>query len=370
MIVSHYLPLIKSILHGQFISGLIAGTGIFATFLSENSPNANFPLLMSCCNYALLSTFLISNRIGNILNERNSPIESRISNERKSSLKNNIGNSNIIYWYIFAAIIDVEANFMIILAYNYTSISSVMLLDCFTIPTAMILSYLFMGYRYTYKHLIGTGLSLAGLFCIILNDIMTGEQQKSKNAVLGDLLCLTGSSLYAVSNVLQEYLLKHYSIDEFIGYLGFFGSILSFCQSAIIELPRIKRTTFTTEIVLNIGGFVSCLFCMYVATSMFLKSSGDAIVYNLSLLTSDVYAVIFVYLFEGYLVSWLYGIAFILVLIGLIVYHTEKPPSSLGGEQSMDKNDNNTANRDESERGRYSMLNNQSILIEENQPEI
>ncbi len=57
---------------------------------------------------------------------------------------------------------------------------------------------------------------------------------------------------------------------------------------------------------------------------------GDSIVFNLSMLTSDVYAVLFTLLFHGYLVSWLYFLAFALVLVGLVLYYSETPPLRVG----------------------------------------
>lgn len=43
------------------------------------------------------------------------------------------------------AFADVEGNFLVVCAYKYTSISSAMLLDCFTIPVVMLLSALFLN---------------------------------------------------------------------------------------------------------------------------------------------------------------------------------------------------------------------------------
>ena len=57
--------------------------------------------------------------------------------------------------YVFAAMIDVYGNFLIIMAYNYTTITSIMLLDCFTIPVAMVLSYIFLGCQYNAYHMLG-----------------------------------------------------------------------------------------------------------------------------------------------------------------------------------------------------------------------
>ncbi len=50
------------------------------------------------------------------------------------------------------------------------------------------------------------------------------------NQLIGDLLCLGGAVLYAVSNVAQEFLVKHHSIPEYLGMLGVSGSIVSAIQ--------------------------------------------------------------------------------------------------------------------------------------------
>jgi solute carrier family 35 protein F1/2 len=310
----------KAIILGQWISFLIAGTGIFASLLSSH--NLNFPSLMSFCNYALLSTFLI----------RKFTLSTATKNifiDTKASTL--INKSHLFYWYMLAAVLDVEANFFVTLAYNYTNITSVMLLDCFTIPCAMALSYTLMGCRYTYKHFIGTCFCLSGLICIILNDSINGNNSTSINPILGDIFCLIGAALYACSNVLQENLVKYHDREEFLGYLGSFGSIIAFTQCMIIDLPSIERAEFNFEFMLYMFGFILCLFLMYTNTSSLLQIS-DSILFNLSLLTSDVYAVLFTYFFESYLVSWLYFLSFGLVMIGLIIYHSEKKPTEVGME--------------------------------------
>lgn len=49
------------------------------------------------------------------------------------------------WWkYMLLALADVQGNFLVVCAYKYTSISSAMLLDCFTIPVVMLLSKLFL----------------------------------------------------------------------------------------------------------------------------------------------------------------------------------------------------------------------------------
>ena len=189
---------------GQVVSLLTAGTGIFATLLSQVKPvSMNFPLLLSVFNYILCSTYLLRPKLrelGDVCSLYSAHSTSESDNERMTS--NNftniasIGDSlngkydsksnsakpdlntkfpeddvstdldNSIYgvtgsdtveqcahqsppsqfvstvhirpalaWYALAACCDLEANYLIICAFNYTTFTSVALLDCFTIPS-------------------------------------------------------------------------------------------------------------------------------------------------------------------------------------------------------------------------------------------
>lgn len=52
----------------------------------------------------------------------------------------------------------------------------------------------------------------------------------ASNILLGDCLVLISATLYAVSNVCQEYTVKNLSRVEFLGMVGLFGTIISTIQ--------------------------------------------------------------------------------------------------------------------------------------------
>ena len=54
-----------------------------------------------------------------------------------------------VWKYACLAVADVEGNYFAVKAYQYTSITSVMLLDCFTIPCVMVLSKIFLHAKVT-----------------------------------------------------------------------------------------------------------------------------------------------------------------------------------------------------------------------------
>jgi len=63
----------------------------------------------------------------------------------------------------------------------------------------------------------------------------------------------------------------------------------------------------------------SYLLCFHPSFPPFLQA--DATLFNLSLLTSDVYAVLYRYFAQNQPVSWLYGLGFFFTLGGLGLYH-------------------------------------------------
>ena len=126
----------------------------------------------------------------------------------------------------------------------------------------------------------------------------------------------------------QEKLVKHNNREEYLGMLGSFGTLFGTIQLLIMETGPVSRVEWTYETVGFIVGFVVCLNVMYTRASQFLKDC-DAALLNLSLLTSDVYAVVFAYLCYGYLVSWLYFLAFSLACTGLAIYSTATPPTGI-----------------------------------------
>ncbi len=106
-----------------------------------------------------------------------------------------------------------------------------MLLDCFSIPSVMILSYVFLKTKYAKSHLIGTGFCLVGILVLIISDFLSKNgTENSDNPVLGDILCFLGTFFYSISNVGQEFWVKTHDRMTWLTFLGIFGSIFSGIQ--------------------------------------------------------------------------------------------------------------------------------------------
>lgn len=242
------------------------------------------------------------------------------------------------WWiYIFLAACDVEANYIVVLAYQFTTLSSVMLLDCFSIPCVMVLGKIFLKHHFKLWQIVGVVLCVLGVLALVLSDWLQGSfgGGSASNPVLGDVLCLAGAFLYAVSNTGQESQVKERSKIEYLALLGLFATPISAAQSAILEHNNWLQTNWSP---LNIGMlivFSLCLLGTYCLVPIMLEKAG-ATYLNLSLLSSDVFAIVAGIFLFNYIPSLLYILAAALIIIGLIVFNINWSLISKDEEEAKD----------------------------------
>eukprot|EP00286_Rhodomonas_abbreviata_P008480 CAMPEP_0181325916 /NCGR_PEP_ID=MMETSP1101-20121128/21199_1 /TAXON_ID=46948 /ORGANISM="Rhodomonas abbreviata, Strain Caron Lab Isolate" /LENGTH=151 /DNA_ID=CAMNT_0023434293 /DNA_START=72 /DNA_END=524 /DNA_ORIENTATION=- len=122
---------------GQLVSLLLVATNASSAVLAKRGLEA--PMLQSFFNYLLLALVY------------GTPMFYRFYTQRSASIvRENTGlvTPKLATLFFLFALADVEANFLIVKAYQYASITSVTLLDCFTIPCVVCLSFCFLGARY------------------------------------------------------------------------------------------------------------------------------------------------------------------------------------------------------------------------------
>lgn len=326
----------RALLLGQIISLLVAGTGVCSEELANR--RVNMPTSQSALNYLLLASLApvrwLARRHCQPLRRgmRSTVASSDGSHEPYHDAEEPVCAFSVIpwYWLLLLAVVDVEANYLVVSAYQFTTITSVMLLDCVSIPASMLLLSVFVGTRFSWRHLVAACICIAGISVLVASDAMsastTGQQPPQQGRWIGDLLCVAGACLYAVSNVAQELVVRSASRFTFLEGVGLAGSLVSVVQVAALSREEFKGiSSWDWQVWILIIGFASCLFAMYVLTSKFLQYA-DAAVFNLALLTSDFWAVIVsVVLFQVKLDA-LYFVALALVVCGLVLYHSSDPP--------------------------------------------
>ncbi|KAM7257291.1 hypothetical protein ACFE04_013032 [Oxalis oulophora] len=287
---------------GQFLSLLITSTGFTSSELARKG--INVPTSQSFLNYVLLMIVY-----GSIMIYRRKPLKAKW------------------YYYILLGLVDVEGNFLVVKAYQYTSMTSVMLLDCWTIPSVIFLTWFFLHTKYRWKKISGVAVCFAGLVMVIFSDVHSADRAGGSKPLLGDILVIAGATLYAVSNVSEEYLVKNADRVELMAFLGLFGAIISAIQivplnepnRSIVERNELKAIKWSAGAALPFIGFSVAMFLFYSLVPVFLKING-ATMLNLSLLTSDMWSVLIRIFAYHEKVDWIYFVAFGAVTIGLIIY--------------------------------------------------
>ncbi|RLN30655.1 hypothetical protein C2845_PM05G36420 [Panicum miliaceum] len=116
----------------------------------------------------------------------------------------------------------------VVKAYQYSYITSVTFLDCFTVVWVIILTWYVLGTRYSLWQFVGAGACVAGLALALLSDAKSpDEQDPGKIPLLGDALVIAGTVCFAFNNVGQEYCVKNKDRVEVVAMLGLFGSLMS-----------------------------------------------------------------------------------------------------------------------------------------------
>ncbi|GAB4856437.1 hypothetical protein Ancab_040491 [Ancistrocladus abbreviatus] len=241
------------------------------------------------------------------------------------------------YYYLILGFADVQGNYLVNKAYQFSSITSVTLLDCWTIAWVIILTWIFLGTRYSLWQYIGAVICVLGLGLIFLSDAMGSDEGGSK-PILGDLLVVAGTLFYAFSNVSEEFCVKKKDLIEVISMLGVFGLLVSICEIAVVERKSLESIQWSTDIIIGFAGYTLSSFFFYTLVPFVLKLSGATLL-NLSLLTSDMWAVVIRIFFYHQQVDWLYYLCFALVVVGLIIYSkTEKDPIPLSSLVNQNPN--------------------------------
>uniref|UniRef100_A0A0G4GHH4 EamA domain-containing protein n=1 Tax=Chromera velia CCMP2878 TaxID=1169474 RepID=A0A0G4GHH4_9ALVE len=234
-------------------------------------------------------------------------------------------------WFLlgFVAFCDVHANFLSIVAFSKTSVASVMLLDCFTIPLVLLGSIFFLGCRYRAVHFCSALIALVGFGIILYADVVLqsgeggGESGSSPEPLIGDLVALVSCLFYAGANVGQEALLRSGKVSSmsFLYKSCGIAALIALCELLLFKPPELGaiRDASGTAWALVSGSVVSTS-AMYLLLPALIASAGAAF-FNLSMLTSDAFSVAASVFIFGDAFSLLYVLGFAVVISAVCAFH-------------------------------------------------
>ncbi|KIJ20861.1 hypothetical protein PAXINDRAFT_65683 [Paxillus involutus ATCC 200175] len=232
--------------------------------------------------------------------------------------------------YFLLACCDVEGNFLAVKAYNYTDLLSCMLLDAWAIPVCLFFCWIYMGTRYHWTQILGILVSVGGLGMLVASDMLTDKNYPALSKGKGDAFMILGATLYGFTNATEEFFVRRRPLYEVVGQMGMWGALINGIQASALEHYDMTQASWNRATIGFLLAYTVSMFVLYTTAPLLYRSASSAY-YNISLLTSDFYGLLFGACANiHYSPFWLYFVAFPVVVIGLIVYFWHATPEEQG----------------------------------------
>jgi solute carrier family 35, member F1/2 len=207
------------------------------------------------------------------------------------------------WWkYLFLAACDVEGNFFVVNAYNYTTLLSCMLLDAWAIPVCIFFTWVYIRTKYHWTQFIGVLICVGGLGMLVASDYITDKDSPANKKVKGDIFMIIGATLYGISNATEEFFVRKSPLYEVLGQMGMWGSIINVCQAAGLEFHKLRQATWDGATAGFLLAYTAAMICLYTVAPILYRLASSAY-FNISLLTSDFYGLLFgLFLFVSFYV--------------------------------------------------------------------
>ncbi|KAF5383522.1 hypothetical protein D9615_003591 [Tricholomella constricta] len=231
--------------------------------------------------------------------------------------------------YFILAACDVEGNFLVVKAYQYTDLLSCMLLDAWAIPVCMFVSWIYMRPKYHWTQILGVLICIAGLGLLVASDQITDKDWSALNRAKGDGFMIAGATLYGITNASEEFLVRKRPLYEVVGQLGMYATLINGIQAAGLEHNGMKLASWNGMTIGLLVAYTAAMFILYTVAPIIYRLASSTY-FNLSLLSSDFWGLLFGLFLYKYHPYWLYFVAFVVILGGLITYFWYSTPEEQG----------------------------------------
>lgn len=218
---------------------------------------------------------------------------------------------------------DVEGNYFIVLAYRYTTMLSAQLINFWAIAVVVVVSFLFLKVRYHITQIIGILTCIGGMGVLIASDQITGSSDgnvSSGDQVKGDMFALIGATFYGLTNTAEEYFVSTRPVYEVLGQMAFFGMIINGAQAGIFDHDAFRDANWNGQVGGYLVGYTLCLSFFYCLAPLLFRLSSAAF-FNISMLSMNFWGVVIGVKVFHYHIHWMYPIAFVLIIIGQLIYY-------------------------------------------------
>jgi len=205
-----------------------------------------------------------------------------------------------------------------------------MLLDAWAIPVCMFFSWVYLRPKYHWTQILGVAICIGGLGLLVVSDFVTEKNWPALNRGKGDGFMIAGATLYGLTNATEEFFVRKRPLYEVVGQLGMWGFIINGIQTSALESKSMREVPWDGAIIGLLMAFTAAMLILYTVAPMLYRLASAAF-FNLSLLSSDFFGLLFGLFLYHYRPYWLYFISFVVIIAGLITYFCHSTPEEQGG---------------------------------------
>lgn len=227
--------------------------------------------------------------------------------------------------YIILALADVEGNFMAVKAFQDTNLLSAMLLDAWAIPVCMIFTWLWLRTKFHWTQYLGVFVCCIGLGLLVVSDQLQSSGGPGQSYITGDMLMVAAATCYGFTNATEEYFVRKVPLYQVVGQMGMWGVIINGIQAAVLEHNGMRTAPWNGATIGFIVVYTFTMLVLYTVAPLLYRMASSTY-FNLSILTSDFWGLCFGLGLYGYKPYWLYFVAYVIVIAGLIVYFWHTAP--------------------------------------------
>ncbi|KAJ8593517.1 DUF914-domain-containing protein [Rhizopogon salebrosus TDB-379] len=231
--------------------------------------------------------------------------------------------------YFLLAMCDVEGCFLAVKAYGYTDLLSCMLLDAWAIPVCLFICWIYMRTKYHWTQILGVVICMGGLGMLVASDVFSGSDGQAQNRGKGDAFMLVAATIFGVVNATQEFFVRHSPLYEVVGQIGMWGVLVNGIQAWTLERHDVALASWNGTTIGLLSGYTAAMFIVYSVAPLLFRMASSSY-FNMALLTSDFYGLLFGLLHFHYSPFWSYFPAFIVVILGLVIYFCHATPEEQG----------------------------------------
>jgi len=186
-----------------------------------------------------------------------------------------------------------------------------------------------MRTKYHWTQLLGVLVCVGGLGMLVASDMLTDKNYPALSKGKGDAFMILGATLYGFTNATEEFFVRRSPLYEVVGQLGMWGTLINGIQAASLEHVDMTTASWNGATIGFLVAYTAAMFILYTTAPLLYRMASSAF-YNISLLTSDFYGLIFGLFLFGFSPYWLYFPAFLVVIVGLIIYFWYATPEGQG----------------------------------------